>query len=423
MKFWQESVDIYYRGLIKLVCNYKTNCQIGLKRAIKSPGGLTNWQSKLGLGRRLAATAAKALNVALTPLAPQGIKLELFQRMMVLPPRISEERLQVAHDFFTAFGNIAARQFARDIMIENYTLAIMKHHPAATSLKEESIRAKCQTLVDTVFRRLEDIQYKPQFMYDVIKTMSRSAEDTEGIWFQEFHDAYNQYKHTNKLETRDQILFPHVVGDSLVDIGCGGGDQVADLKSRHPEQLRRVAGIDVLNWKTDGLDIQYRVLDFSKPGTVSREKWDTGMLLAVLHHAGKTDQEIATFLQGAKTAVGKVLIVEEDVLVSPKDQRRSDIPGLEEMSSKREEQPQLDRYLKLDQESQRAATTLTDLLGNSLSVGVPEMAFPFGFRSVSEWVDLFTANGFSLNKVKVPGFQKGNFNQQCHVHFILDVEE
>jgi hypothetical protein len=64
-----------------------------------------------------------------------------------------------------------------------------------------------------------------------------------------------------------------------------------------------------------------------------------------------------------------------------------------------------------------------DLLENSLSVSVPEMAFPFGFRTLSEWIDIFTANGFILNRVQVLGFQEGNFNRQCHMLFILDLPE
>jgi hypothetical protein len=86
----------------------------------------------------------------------------------------------------------------------------------------------------------------------------------------------------------------------------------------------------------------------------------------------------------------------------------------------RKKQPTLDHYLGLSAKDQKDVATIIDFLANSLSVGVPSMAFPFGFRSLSDWVRIFDQNGFSLNRIKVLGFQKGNFNQQCHLLFILD---
>ena len=399
---------------------YTANLKTGILRAHRSPGFTANWADGLGLRRRFAAGVAKGVNFALTPFCPIGIRTELIQRAFVMRPEITPERLQVAKDFFEAFANPPALSFVKAMMVRNYSDAIMTHHPNKETLDRGEIQKKCEVLIRTIFRRLEDIKRHPQFLYDAMKSMSRGVAPREAIWFAEYQDAYQKYKHVDKLGKRDDILFPHVVGDSLVDIGCGGGDQVAYLKSNHSDQLQSVAGIDVLAWKTPGLDIDYHTLDFSQPGTVAPERYDTGMLLAVLHHAGKSDQEFATFLDGVKTAVNRRLIVEEDVLVTPEDLRRTDIPGLEEIYARREEQLNLDEYLELDPASQRAAMVIVDLLGNSLSVGVPDMPFPFGFRSLSNWVDTFTANGLKLDKVKVLGFQEGNFHQVCHVLFILD---
>jgi len=400
--------------------NYIADLSIGASRAFKSPGPLANRSKELGVLRRFSAGVVKAANIGLTPFCPLGLKSELLQRRLVLPSEITEERLQVARDFFKAFANTTAQKFVRDFTIKNYTEAIMTHHPRAETLDKSDIHRKCQILVNVIYRRLEDIQSRPEFLFDVIRTMGRGAEDRESIWFPEYQEAYVQYKHTNKQEKRDAILFPNIVGNSLVDIGCGGGDQVADLQTRHPEALTRVAGIDILDWKTPGLAIDYHVRDFSQSGTTSPEQYDTGMLLAVLHHVGNTNQKQATFLTGAKTAVRKRLLIEEDVLITAGDLARTDIPGLEEIEELRVEQPQLDQYLELNLETQKATTSLVDLLSNSLSVGVPDMAFPFGFRTLGDWVDQFTVNGFKLSRIQILGFQKGNFNRQCHVLFILD---
>ncbi|MCX5751474.1 MAG: hypothetical protein NT099_07395 [Candidatus Saganbacteria bacterium] len=402
--------------------DYIANLKIGAPRALKSPGPFANWSKDLGISRRVAAGLAKAVNIGLTLACPAGLKLELLQRRLVAPSEISAERLQVARNFFHAFGNATARKFVRKIMIANYTDAIMTHHPRAQNLDRTAIQKKCELLVNTIFRRLEDVSSRPEFLFDVIRTMGRGTKDRESIWFPEYQEAYVQYKHTNKQAQRDKILFPHIVGNSLVDIGCGGGDQVADLKARHPEQLVRVAGIDTLDWRTPELKlkIDYYERDFSKPGTASPEQYDTGMALAVLHHVGNSDQALATFLTGVKTAVKTRLIVEEDVLITPQDLARTDIPGLEIIGDLRKQQPQLDNYLNLDQATQKAVTSLIDLLSNSLSVGVPDMSFPFGFRTLSDWTNQFAANGFILRKIQVLGFQKGNFNQSCHILFVLD---
>lgn len=397
--------------------------QVGLRRTWHSLGVGFNWQKNLGWKRPLVGLTWSAnLALSLLNIKPLGIKLELLQRRLLeISPNLTPARLQSAREFFEAFSNPVAREFVRQAQINNYTDAIMKHHPNKEKLDRREIHQKCQLLINTIFRRLEDLQARPEFVFDIIESMGRKFERTETIWFSEYGEAYEHYKHITKLPQRDRLLFPHIVGDSLVDIGCGGGDQVAYLKKIHPGQLKRVAGIDVLDWKTPGLDIDYHVIDFSRPGARAPERYDTGLLLAVLHHAGKSEAEVDTFLTGVKTAVSKRLIVEEDVVITREDLQRKDIPGLEDISVLRQGQPILDSYLNFDSATQKQITTIFDFLANSLSVGVPAMAFPFGFWTLSDWLRIFSNNGFILNQVKILGFQKGNFNQVCHVHFILDV--
>lgn len=396
---------------------YRADINIGLKRALRSPGPLSAWNRNIGIARAGAAIA-KALNVALTPFRPRGIKLELLQRSIIDPPKSDPIRLQVARDVFSALSNKKAAELAKRATIENYTTAIRSHHPAGRLLNYHHILSNCRALVDTIYSRLADIASKPEFLQEEMTAMCRTARAPEHFWFSEYDEAYKQYKQTDKLPQRDRMLFPFIVGESLVDIGCGGGDQVANFKREHPE-LKNAAGIDILDWKTPGLDIDYHVIDFLKPGSASPEKYETGLLLAVLHHVGADVAEIMTFMKGVSTAVSKRLIVEEDVLMG-EDDLALKVPGVDEIAKLRAVQPFLDEYLRLDISTQQAFATLIDFLGNSLSVSVPQMAFPFGFRTMTEWKRIFEASGFYLNRVKVLGFQPGNFNQQCHVLFVLD---
>lgn len=331
---------------------------------------------------------------------------------------VSKERLQVCRGFFKAFDVPQAREFVRQMMIDNYYNAIFVHHPDPDSLDPSQIKEKCERLVNTVFDRLTAIRSQPEKLIELMKELSRTSKPRSQIWFEEYETAYKNYKYTNKMANRDRMLSPFLRGKSLVDIGCGGGDLV-DYFGRQHDELERVAGMDILDWRTPGLDIDYHVIDFSKPGTTSPVMYDTGLLLAVLHHVSNDKNALITFLSNVRTAVNQRLIVEEDVILTAKDLQHPKL-DLEDLQQKRRAQPLLDAYIDLDPDIQKAITTLVDVLSNSLSVGVPEMAFPYGFQTLTAWIDIFKESGFDVESIQIVGFHPGNFNPQCHLLFILN---
>jgi len=142
--------------------------------------------------------------------------------------------------------------------------------------------------------------------------------------------------------------------------------------------------------------------------------------LAVLHHVGNTDETQGIFLQNLHNALrtGGKLIIEEDVIL-PAEQVHNNAHYREQIVKLIPEQPILKTFLDQDAATQRDSIILIDFLANALAVGVPEMAFPCGFRSIDNWQDIFTRNGFSVEEVKIAGFVPGNFNQSSHVHFVL----
>jgi len=437
--------------------------KIGLERAWRSPGPLRNWEAPIGFWRRAKTAGLKLKNLTAAPFSPNRFAAELRQWQLVCPTRLNEDQRYTTSEFFRAFSNQKARDATRRAKTYAYTRSISQHHPRKDTLNYALIIDRCHELMETIFSRLAVLQEYPDFLYPIIASMSRGAEKRESIWSPEYHEAYEQYKKQDKLPQRNTMLAPFMVGNSLVDIGCGGGDQVAYYREHHPE-IRRAAGIDVVDWRTPGLNIDYHVVDFAKAGANAPAQYDTGWLLAVLHHVARLDQveKVDVFLQGVRTAVRRRLIVEEDVIVPSRDlvlgtgkisylsasnpflettseggiggyyraeraqveariqQTDKLIPGMEEFFALAD-QPLLEEYLGLDEQTQRDFTILNDYLANALSVGVPHMPFPFGFRTIPEWIEIFSRNGFDLNRIKVYGFQTGNFNQVCHVHFILDV--
>ncbi|NJO02138.1 MAG: class I SAM-dependent methyltransferase, partial [Bacteroidia bacterium] len=296
---------------------------------------------------------------------------------------------------------------------------ILTHHPEADKLNAEAIHAQCNALVDSVFARLEQIQDTPVQIFPLFQQLSRSQQPRDAIWFPEFLEAYQHYKHHRKLLNRYRQLKPYLKGSSYCDIGCGGGDLVAFLGEYHPN-FREVAGIDVLDWRSDAVRdrIDFQVLDFTQPHTHSQKQYDTLTCLAVLHHVGNTDEAMHVFLQNIKTALcpGGHLIIEEDVILPT-----AEIQASEDYQAQINvlQQAMLNELLAFEAPIQRDAIILIDFLANCLAVGVPEMAFPCGFRSIQDWTQLLLKNGFQLIETNIRGFVEGNFNQSAHVHFIV----
>jgi hypothetical protein len=113
------------------------------------------------------------------------------------------------------------------------------------------------------------------------------------------------------------------------------------------------------------------------------------------------------------------VIIEEDVML-PEQELLEDPYLLTQAEDKKRSQPLFAEFLDLDMEEQKDVMILIDLIANILTTGVPDMAFPFGFRSVGHWNELFTSCGFKTKDVLVTGFQEGLFNRSSHVYFILE---
>ena len=331
-----------------------------------------------------------------------------------------ENRIPEAQTFFTSFANTTARDFVQRIMKRNYALAILEHHPEKEKLSPEEIQQQCDHLVDSSFERIERLN-QPEELFPLFAQLSRSRPERDPIWFDAFLQAYQNYKHKRKLQNRYRRLKPYLQGSSYADVGCGGGDFVAFLKHHHPD-FKLLSGIDVVDWRTETVkeEIGFQTLDFSLPDTYSSQKYDTMTCLAVLHHAGDTDEAQGIFLQNLRKSLSPNghLIVEEDVIL-PRAQISQNDAYHRQVEKLLPKQPVFAEFLNQDAATQRDSIILVDFLANALAVGVPEMAFPCGFRSIDDWRKLFWKNGFVPDEVNIAGFVPGNFNQSSHVYFVL----
>ncbi|MDF9799528.1 SAM-dependent methyltransferase [Catalinimonas alkaloidigena] len=331
-------------------------------------------------------------------------------------------KLSEARTFLKSFTNTDARKFVQSIMKRNYAEAIIEHHPDPQSIHRKAVIDKCQYLVDSTFQRIKQIQGSAEELFPLFARLSRNKQPRDEIWFDEFLQAYQLYKHQRKLRRRYEKIKGYLQGTSYCDIGCGGGDFVAFLKHQH-ESFQRVAGIDVMDWRTEAVkdEIGFQTLDLSQSDTFSEIKYDTMSCLAVLHHVGNTDETQGVFLQNIRHSLsdGGRLIIEEDVML-PKDELKNNPYYQHQLESLKGQQYPLSDFLKFDYATQKDCIIQIDFLANALAVGVPEMAFPCGFRSIKEWTTLLEKNGYEVEEVKIAGFVPGNFNQSSHVYFVLN---
>jgi SAM-dependent methyltransferase len=330
-------------------------------------------------------------------------------------------KIEEAQTFIRAFTNPNASTLVKRMMKTNYTQAVLAHHPDNATLKPVEIEEQCGSMVDSIFLRIEETVPCPEKIFPLFISLSKNNPDRDSIWFDEFIAAYENYKHNIKSKKRYDRLKRFICGHSYCDVGCGGGDLVAYVKCNHPG-IDAACGIDVMDWRTEEVKakIDFQLLDFSRPATVSRMRFDTVTCLAVLHHVGKGDEKIGIFLRNLKTALhhGSRLIIEEDVIISENAQKRGS-PCAEQIDALKRVQTNFDRFLVLNEKDQGDVIVLIDFLANCLAVGVPTMPFPCGFRTIEGWSEVFRRNRYRLEDVIIEGFIKDNFNQSSHVLFVL----
>lgn len=334
-------------------------------------------------------------------------------------------RIEEANTFLRAFQNRNAKLLVQKMMKINYAEAIIEHHPDIASIDKDLVHEKCNGLVEEIFKQIEHINDRPDELFTLFHKLSRNNPGKNSIWFLEFNEAYDNYKHNRKLTNRLKQLKPFLDGNSYCDIGCGGGDLIVFLKKNYP-QFTEYAGIDVLDWRTDSFkeEINFQMLDFTQPDVKSSFRYDSITCLAVLHHVGNTNEEVSIFLSNIRTAInanGK-LIIEEDVIF-PRYQTDSNDDYREQLNELASHQPFFAEFLTLAEEEQRAVIILIDFLANCLSVGVPDMAFPCGFKTINEWTEIFIKNNYNVKEVRIQGFVEGNFNRSPHVFFVLTLND
>ena len=341
----------------------------------------------------------------------------------------SDKKPEERKRFVEAYKNRKANRLVKRMMLVNYTDAVMTYHPDSDTLDEIEVRREVSNLVHTVFDVLNTLVDYPEYLNSFFNKISRHAKRRSDIWFEQFIEAYSRYRYKKKLENRYSQLEKYFKGGSFVDVGTGGGEWVKMMMEKRGLGKEKAAGIDPYNWLSDSVKdqesgenlITFYEIDFSKDTTKAHQKYDFGTCLATIHHVAERPDiaKAERFIRNMGSAFksGGILVVEEDVLVTDLDLKTDE--WRVQVDNLRKKQPFYDEFLGLNNKDQWSVLTLIDFMANVLSVGEPSMPFPAGFRSISEWKNVFERNGFLLKSVEIIGNVKHNFNQTSHAFFIL----
>ncbi len=268
--------------------------------------------------------------------------------------------------------------------------------------------AQIDALVDTAFDQLAHSQQGVMdhdrltaVTVDLLPNVFKKGDAS--FWF---NQQYHAYKTRAKPETDFQQLRSLIVGQRILDYGCGSGYLAA-----------RLAQGGYQMFTTDVLDYRYaeaKALPFVQMTTPTDIAYpdgsiDTALIQAVLHHIGPA--ELPQVLQRLGR-IARYLVIKEDTFAVP-----ASVPGLVDTLNR---QPLLQAFLNLPLPAQYQVLVLIDFYANAIAQGIPEMNMPFAFRSVAEWWQVLEANGFKVTQTRVVGFEPGRMHQSCHAWFVCE---
>jgi len=221
-----------------------------------------------------------------------------------------------------------------------------------------------------------------------------------------FNQAYHEYKTHIKPETDFQQLKQLISGRRVLDYGCGSGYLAVRLER---------GGFDVFT--TDVLDYRYEeakhlpFIRMSSPRDVQYpdNSVDTALVQAVLHHIEPNDLPVVIQRLGK---IAKHLLIKEDTYDLPPD-----LDGRDRLLAA---QPLLRAFVGLPRDAQFQVLILIDFFANAIAQGIPEMNMPFEFKTIDEWRQILTSNGFSVNRTQVLGFEAGRMHKSCHVWLLCE---
>jgi 2-polyprenyl-3-methyl-5-hydroxy-6-metoxy-1,4-benzoquinol methylase len=266
-------------------------------------------------------------------------------------------------------------------------------------------KSEMERLLKEAFSYIEKSIDEGTDINEVIKTLSDEIFKTNdsNFWFT---NLYSTFKKEIKPIGILNLYEEYLVGKKILNVGCGDG-----IYSKFfAEHGYEVSMTDVMDFRDKSTyTIPFRQMTIPRIIPYEDKSVDTTVILSVLHHANVEDVE--HILREAKRVSKKRIIVEEESF------------GIQENESEFEEKIESDKRLKefiaKSDDEQIQYMKLLDYFSNVVIMRVPDMNFPFGYKTINQWRQLFSKAGFKTVKTILIGF--GRFHRTGRVAFILDV--
>ena len=241
----------------------------------------------------------------------------------------------------------------------------------------------------------------------VVRTIAHDMfrKDNADVWF---HRHYDEYGKTVKGVMEFAQIRDHISGGTVLDLGCGTGHLAFECSQRGYDVLTT----DVLDNRTGGArQLPFRLMNDVVTIPYADGAADTAVVFAVLHHIDAFDlQKILTEI---RRTCAKVLIKEDVYGVLLDDEFRTVIDN----------DDFLQEFVLMPIKDQLRTLMLYDFVDNAFAQGIPEMNFPFQFKTVPQWKSVLAANGFNVVVTDLIGFRRTeDWTGTCHALFVAECD-
>ncbi len=267
---------------------------------------------------------------------------------------------------------------------------------------------ECKKMIENAFDLLRKSQEEGlsvkkwnKAVYMISRDIFKIRDDS--YWFSKMHYAYKTLIRPKKdYEAVSSLL----KGKTIHDFGCDGGFFSLEL-------LRDGYNV-VLSDVVDHRIPEIKNISFyymTNPTDVAQfsEKVDTTIVKTVLHHID--NKYLSKVLHKLKKVGGRI-IIEEDIYGVPY--------FIRDTSDKLISQVNFKEFASMNLDEQYQYCVLTDYFSNAVIYGRPDITFPFNFKTVEEWKEIFKSVGFTVKECVVNGFNEWKLTQNCQAWFVLE---
>jgi SAM-dependent methyltransferase len=272
-----------------------------------------------------------------------------------------------------------------------------------TTILDQTLRPYINQLLISVLGLVGmDEAATSRFTKSAISQAQLSADDTRVAFERELKMKLTGIARGSKLNaalyararTIKSQIEPYLVGDSLLDIGCGNGMIASLIQSK----FKQVLALDVVEYLPIELGIAFKPYREGDGLPIGDSKYDTVLLLTVLHHASAPLE----LLKLAWAATNKRLIIIESVV------------GINKLQANVKYE-----LVNLPYDKQVAYAAFVDWFYNRVLHN--DVPVPYNFTTPDQWLSTFRNHDMKVIKTEHFG-QDIEIGPEYHVMFVLEKE-